>query len=257
MADERAYSKGNIRLYWVPAGGINDVNAPTVLELTSGVKLSEAISWQDYDLGNDASEDIDNSTIMDIGISNMRGAAQFGGTLTFYRPEDPSDPNDPSAVAFQTFKQGREYGYLVALYLQDTPGEYNDPVAGDDVSLYYMIADVWADDTEGDDPTKFTITFQPQGQLAVFTKVAGAALTTTPATLTGTVGDIAKITTTVGSGVNTSANVSNGAVYTVTDPSVVSVSKHGVVSYLDTGTATINVTYPGATGSGAVSVTVS
>lgn len=252
MADEKVFAQGRVNVTWVPAGGIANINAPTAAELNAGVALSEAIAWENYELAASESDDVDDRSLLDLGNATTRGAAQFGGTLSFFRSLDPNDTTSPYVQAFEAFKVPRVYGYLVLRVLQNTPGEHSPFVAGDDVSIFYFVADTFADDTEGDDSVKFTVTFQPQGQLAVYTKVAGGtALTLTPATLALAVDAVGKITATVASD-----NVSAGTRWVSSDTTVAAVSQHGIVKAIGAGTATITGTYPAGGPADTVAVTV-
>ena len=251
MADEKVFAQGRVNVTWVPAGGIADINAPTATELNAGIPLSEAIAWENYELAASESDDVDDRSLLDLGNATTRGAAQFGGTLSFFRSLDPNDLTSPYVKAFEAFRVPRVYGYLVLRVLQNTPGEHSPFVAGDDVSIFYFVADTFADDTEGDDSVKFTVTFQPQGQLAVYTKVAGGSLTVTPDTLALDVGDVAKVVATV-----SGDNVSAGTRWVSSDTEVASVSTHGVVTAVGAGTATITATFPAGGAPDTVAVTV-
>lgn len=252
MVDQKAFAAGRLNVVWIPQGGIANINAPTAGEIAAGVALSPAIAWENYELAASESDAVDDRGILDKGNATSRGAAQFGGTLSFFRPNDPTNMTDPYSTAFAAFRTPRAYGYLVTRVLQNVEGEHSPFVAGDDISVFYMVADTFVDDTEGDDSVKFTVTFQPQGQLRVYGKVAGGTLTVTPTTLASAVGDVDKVKALTGGD-----DVSAGAVWTSSAPAVASVNTHGVVRSLSAGTATITATYPGTTGTATTAVTVS
>lgn len=252
MVDQKAFAAGRVSVWWIPAGGIANLNAPTAAEINAGVALSDSIAWENYELAASESDSVDDRSLMDKGNATSRGAAQFGGTLSFFRPSDPTDMTHPYSQAFAAFRTPRAYGYLVTRVLQNTEGVQDPAVAGQDISVFYFVADTFIDDTEGDDSVKFTVNFQPQGQLRVYTKVAGGTIAVTPTTLTQAVGDVDKVTATVGG-----RDVSAGATWTTSDPEVAAVNTHGVVRAVGTGTATITATYPGTTGTATTSVTVS
>jgi hypothetical protein len=251
MTDEKAYASGRVSVWWVPTGGIANINAPTAAEINAGVPLSDATAWENYELAASESDSVDDRSLMDAGNATSRGAAQFGGTLSFFRPSDPTDMTHAYSKAFAAFRTPRAYGYLVTRVLQNTEGVQDAATAAQDVSLFFMCADTFIDDTEGDDSVKFTVNFQPQGQLAVYTKVAGGTIPVLPTTLASAVGDVDKIVARV----NT-RDISAGATWTTSDPTKATVNTHGVVTSVAAGSATITATYPGATGTATTTVTV-
>jgi hypothetical protein len=251
MVDQKVFAQGRVNVWWVPSGGIANINAPTAAEINAGVALSEAIAWENYELAASESDDVDDRSILDLGNATTRGAAQFGGTLSFFRSLNPNDTTSPYVKAFDAFKVPRAYGYLVVRVLGNVAGQHTPVTAGQDVSVFYFVADTFVDDTEGDDSVKFTVNFQPQGQLAVYTKVAGGTLAQTPPTVSVQVGKAAKLTTRA----NT-MDVSAGAKWVSSDTTKVSVSPAGVVKGIAVGTATVTSTFPGTTGAATTTVTV-
>lgn len=253
MVDVKAFSNGNVSVWWIPNGGIANVSAPTPAEINAGVPLSVAISWENFELGTSDSDDIDDRGLMDVGNNTTRGAAQFAATLAFFRPMDPTDTTSDYVKAWEAFRIPRASGYLAIRVLQNVTGTQSPAVAGDDISIYKFIADAVTDDTEGDDSVKFEVNFMPQGDLAVYTKVASASpvalLPLTLALATAGPTKVGKIVARVGGD-----NISAGAVWRSSAPAIASVSPHGVVTARATGTANITATYPGTTGPGTPSV---
>lgn len=250
MVDQKVFAAGRVSVWWVPDGGIADINAPTDAEINAGIPLSHAIAWENYELAASESDDVDDRSLMDLGNATSRGSAQFGGTLSFFRDRNPNDTTSPYVQAFEAFRTPRAYGYLVVRVLQNVQGEQTPAAPGQDVSIYRFVADTFIDDTEGDDSVKFTVNFQPQGMLAVYTKVAGGTLVVDPTTVEVAVGEAAKVTATVDG-----MNVSSGARWIADDTSVAYASPFGVVKGNAAGTTDVTVDFPGA-GSATVSVTV-
>lgn len=244
MVDEKAFSNGNVSVWWLPNGGIAKIAEPTPAEINAGIPLSVSIAWENYELGTSDSDDIDDRGLMDVGNNTTRGAAQFAATLAFFRPMDPTDTTSDYVKAWEAFRIPRASGYLVVRTLQNVTGTQSPAVAGDDISVYKFIADAVTDDTEGDDSVKFQVNFMPQGDLAVYTKVKTAsAVTLLPLTMPLAVAAHGKVVARLGGD-----NISSGAVWRSDAPNVASVSPHGVVTAQSTGTANITATYPSATG---------
>jgi len=161
-------SNGNLAVYWVPKSEVSNeatfLSSPDEDIILAGVELTDAIAWDGYELGATDSNKIDDKGIADKSNAQVRGFAQFGGSLTFFRGVT-SETTGAYAEAFDTFKaatDARPEGYLV-----QRVGQGNGPVAADDVvSIFKFIADAAMDNTEGEDSVKFMVKFQPQGQLA-------------------------------------------------------------------------------------------
>src|SRR5690625_745840 len=254
MADTKVFSDGYVSVWWVPSNGIADIRTPTAAEINAGIPLSNAISWQDYELGNTESDTEDDRSLMDRGNATTRGAAQFSATLSFFRPfnEDISDPTNEYAVAFEAFREPRVYGYLVVRILQNEKHKQDPAAPGQWVSIYKFLADSFQDDTEGDDSVKYTINFLPQGDLAVYTMVETTEVVDVDkATVTAAEGESDVVVATVAG-----KNITQGARWRSDDPEVATVSPNGVVSGISTGESEITVSWPAAGGDATVTVTV-
>lgn len=254
MADTKVFSDGYVSVWWVPSNGFEDIRKPSAAEINAGVPLSNAISWQDYSLGNTESDSEDDRSLMDRGNATTRGAAQFAATLSFFRPfnEDVDDPTNDYAKAFAAFREPRVFGYLVVRLLQNTKHTQDPVEAGQWVSIYRFMADSFQDDTEGDDSVKYTINFLPQGDLAVYTMVAGAGpVAVDKSTVTVGVDESAAVVATVGT-----KNVTQGARWRTSDPNVATVSPNGVITGRAEGEAEVTVEWPAADADATVAVTV-
>ena len=86
MTDIKVPSSGNIRVWWALENAFSNWQAPTQTELRACLDISDSISWNDFDFGLQASNTIDDPAITAIGKVSDRGAAQFGGGLSFYYP---------------------------------------------------------------------------------------------------------------------------------------------------------------------------
>jgi hypothetical protein len=258
MADLKVTSNGNVEIWALPANGIADINAPTAAEINAGIVLSNAVAWEGSDFpANDASNDVDDRSILDRGNATSRGFAQFGATLALFRPL-PTDTTSEYALAWAFLKAPRVPVILVTRVLQGTEGTHTDAAAGQWVSVFQFVTDTVNDDTEGEDSYKYIVNFLPQGLLAVNTQVKNAtAPSVTPSSLT----------VTAAAGVNHSKTLratlggkraTNVVTWASSDTTKAIVSANGVVTGVAAGSANITATHPAATGaSTAVAVTVS
>lgn len=257
MADEKAFANGNVTVWIVPAAGIADHNAPTAAEINAGINVSPAIAWDGTTLPSATeSDDTDDRAITDIGNAVTRGTEQFEATLNMFRPRDVSDTVSDYGKAWNLLKNDRVTFYLVTRVLQ-APSEPSNAgsvaAAGQYVSVFRMMSDAITDDTEGDDSVKYTVTFQPQGDIAVYTIVKTTSpVTVTPTTMALAIGDAEQAEAFLGTN-----NVTQGARWTSSNRAIADVSQGGVVQGLSGGTATITVSHPASNGTnGTIAVTV-
>lgn len=169
----KSTSNGKIDVWWIPTSAISGtedefVAGPDVSDIAAGgIKLTEAIAWDGYDLGATDSNAIDDRGIVDTGQVQTRGFAQFNGSLTFFRGIT-SETSGAYYDAFEAFKAAtdgtRPVGFLVTRINVPTATSL---AAGQKVNAFKFIADAFMDDTEGEDSVKFMVNFAPQGKLGV------------------------------------------------------------------------------------------
>lgn len=257
MADEKAFANGNVTVWVVPANGIADHYAPTAAEINAGINISPAIAWDGTTLPSATeSDDTDDRSLTDVGNAVTRGTEQFEATLNLFRPRDVADTVSDYGKAWQLLKADRVTFYLVTRVLQSP----NDPAnadsvakAGEYVSTFRMMSDAITDDTEGDDAVKYTITFQPQGDIGVYTIVkTSSPVTVTPTTMALAVGEADQAEAALGD-----KSITQGGRWSSSNRAIADVSQGGVVVGRSAGTATITVSHPASNGtSGTIAVTV-
>lgn len=238
MTDVKVPASGNIRVWWALPNAFANFMAPTADEINlSCLDVSDSISWNDFDFGLSASNTIDDPAITAIGKVSDRGAEQFGGGVSFYYPGAFGDVSNAYSNTYDAMDQPRTPGYLVVRVDGDNA---NTPLAanGDLVSVYKVMTDGYAETITGEEAFRYTITFLPQGDLAVRTVVGGGTPVITTAAPTLAAGESIALEATVGGRVYT-----NGLKWTSSNPAAASVSSAGVVTAITTGTATITATY--------------
>jgi hypothetical protein len=211
--------------------------------------ISDSISWNDFDFGLQASNTIDDPAITAIGKVSDRGAAQFGGGLSFYYPGAFGDASNDYSLTYDALDQPRTRGFLVIRI----DGAESSPLAntGDLVHVFRVMTDGYAESITGEEAFRYTITFLSQGDLAVRT-VLGGGTVVTPATLAVAVGAKSRLSATVGGRVYT-----NGVKWTTSDSTKATVSSAGVVTGVAAGSATITATFEATGGTDTTAVTVS
>jgi len=250
MTDIKVPSSGNIRVWWALPNAFANYENPTAAEINACLDVSDSVSWNDFDFGLQASNTIDDPAITAIGKVADRGAAQFGGSVSFYYPGAFGDASNKYSVTYDAMDAPRTNGYLVVRI--DGEEASASAANGDLVHVFKVLTDGYAEVITGEEAFRYTITFLPQGDLAVRTVVGGGTVLTTPATLAASVGDVEATSTTVGGRVYT-----NGVSYSSSDPSKATVSSAGVITAVAVGSATITATYEASAGTDTCVVTVS
>jgi uncharacterized protein YjdB len=253
MTDARLNSNGNVSLWWVPTNGFVNWKSPKASEINAGVFLGDAISWNDYGFGTQASDTTNDPPVSAKGKVQVRGAGKYGGNLSFYYPGAFGDDTNEFSTVFDLFRVPGLTGYLVIRIdgeVDDTdagtaafPGlEAN---AGDLVHVYKVTTDAQSDVITGDGVRfRYTYTFLSQGQLAVYTVVGGVSAPTvaiTPLTFTAAVGDAVVLNAKVGG-----RNYTRGVKWISSDPTKATVSKNGVVTAIAAGSVSISCVYQNA-----------
>lgn len=252
MVDQKITSNGNVTVWWVPAAGIADYRSPTAAEINAGVDLTAAIAWDSYEIAASESNDVEDRSLIDKGNAITRGFQQFAAAFNLFRDADQTDTTSPYNIAFETFRTPRQYGYLITRVLQKETGTSPPAAPGEWISVFRFVSDAVGDDTEGEDSYKMTLTFMPQGEVAVYTKVAvPAAVTVAPTTLALAPGDRGLIEATL-----SGDSITQGATWRSSDTTVATVSPNGVVTAIAAGTANITADHDAATGPGTCAVTV-
>ena len=243
-------ASGNIRVWWALPNAFAEWANPTAAEINACLDISDSISWNDFGFGLQASNTIDDPAITAIGKVSDRGAAQFGGALSFYYPGAFGDASNEYSLTYDALDQPRTNGYLVVRF----DGEQAGTVAanGELVHVFKVITDGYAESITGEEAFRYTVTFLSQGDLAVRTVVGGGTVVATPATIASAVGDVEVAKATVGG-----RNYTNGVKWTSSNPAVASVSSAGVITSVATGSATITATYEKDGTSDTIAVTVS
>lgn len=261
--DQKMQSRGNIRLRVYPPNGFANYRWPTVAELNAGLRLEDAVPWEDFDFGMQASETSDTPPISAKSSVQNRSTANYGGTIPFWYPGYYDDAQNQLSLIYDTIVPDADGYDRPVLYISmSIDGEIGEPgqpaddfsfADGDFVSIFRVQADAWTDMTEGDDPFYYTINFLRNGQVAHYTVASTAAptLLVTPTTLGSAPGDHDLLSAAVNG-----RPFNAGVTWSTSDPAVATVSQYGVVTSVAAGTATITQSLRGAAATDTVAVTV-
>lgn len=254
MVDSKYPVSGSIRAWWTPVNGFANWEAPTEAELDASLDISDAISWNDKDFGVQASNTISDPAITAKGNVQNRGAAQYGGSFSFYYPGTFGDNSNLYSVVFDALRLPGTAGYItvrvdglelaVEAGTPQHPG--TDPETGDLVNVFRVETAGYAEAITGEEAFRYTVSFLPKGQVKTVAVVRASAAPAVPV-ISGasTVAIGAKIVldaTLVG------RKYTRGLRWISSDPAVATVSRNAVVTGVSAGTASITAVDPAAGG---------
>lgn len=242
-----------------PSGGalgITDIDVPTADELNnvggaSGfIDATPAVSYNDTDLGFQASEQgnepswADSSTYQELTTTNA------GGNVSFYYPGQYDDPSNPLSNVYDiTDVPGAK---VDAAWRLDGEINHSVPFAnGDFVSAMRLEVDGELNPFTPGESHRRTVPFALVGDFAHYTVVGPHTLTAIPATVTGADGEKGRIRVSV-----QSRDYTNALRFTSSNAAVIEVFRGGYYTLTGTGTATVTIDDVDAGTSTTVSVTV-
>lgn len=252
MVDQSYNSDGNVRLRIYPANAFANPRWPTVAELNGGLRLEDAVPWDGFDFGVQASDTSSAPPLSAKSTVETRSTSNYGGAIPIWYPGYYDDDQNQLSLVYD-FLNPDGYERPICYIVESIDGEIGeagqpsdtfDFANGDLVSVFRVQGDAWDDMTEGDDPFYYTVNFLRNGLMAHYTVASTSTpvLAMTPATLTGAAGAKARVAVTVNG-----RKYTGGVSFSTTDSDAAIVSDFGVVSYVGAGSATITATLPGTT----------
>lgn len=262
MTDVRLPSSGNIQVRWHAANAFANPARPTPTEINAGLKLANAASWNDFGFGLQASNTTNDPALSAKSNVSDRGAAQYGGAISFYYPRDFDDNTNEYKLVYDALKTPRTLGWItmsvdgelsdsnVATY---TGGMTQTAATGDLVDVFKVMTVGWAESITGEEAFRYTVTFLPQGEVYVNTVIGTTStVVVTPATATAAAGAVVALTGTVDG-----RDYTRGLRWTSSNTAKATVSQNGVVKAIAAGTATITGTFEHTGASDTTAITVS
>lgn len=245
-------SNGHITVLWAAPGSFSNWKSPSATELNAALNLSSAISWNDWGFGVSASNTQNDPSLADVGNRTDRGAAQYGGAISFYFPGAFDDNTNDYSLAYDAVAVPRTRGYIVIRVDGNKPTTQAF-AAGDLVHVFEVLTDGQSNMITGEEAFRYTVTMLQQGSLAVYTVVnAGTVTVVTPATLAVAVGASERLSATVNA-----REYTNGVTWSSSDTTKATVTNAGVVTGIAAGSATITATFAATGATDTTSVTVS
>lgn len=259
MANTKLNADGyGITVWWALPNAFANVKAPTVAELNATRNVTTSMAWDQFSFGNQASAQNSDPSFADVGNTQTRGFAAFGGSISFFYPYDYTNTSNDLVTTFAAIATPLTLGYvLVRVDGQKTTASVVDntkgAVDGDFVEIYKVLSDGYADSIVGQNSFKYSIKFQPQGELYTNAFVSASPMVVTTPVAIGTVNYVSagKGKTPLSSFVTgRQLSLSTGFwsgypgrfIWSSSAPLVASVDANGVVTAQSAGTANITAT---------------
>jgi len=243
----------NITVAIGPANAVADVNAPTAVELNAMQPIGYALSWQDWDFGIQASETTNEPSFADPSNFTDFGAANYGGSMSMFYPQNYDDPTNPLSLAYDlTDKPGTLL--LIAIRVDGDKRNSTPFADGDYVHVFLAMTDSESNSLQGADALRRTVGLLQQSVFAVYTIVGAGAAAPAP--------QLATVTVAVGQATRNPIKVlgrefTNAVEFRSSAPEIATAGRGGIVKGISAGTATITVTNPNTKVTGTFEVTVS
>lgn len=265
MVDIKFPISGNIRVWFVPSNGFANYKAPTAAEINAGLDISDAVSWNDKDFGAQASNTVNDPAITATGNVQTRGAAQYGGSFSFYYPRVFGDNTNKYSLVFDALRLPGTAGFIVVRVdgrqLTTTAGTTANPgtlaATGDLVNVFAVETAGYAEAITGEEAFRYTVSFLPKGRLYLNAVVRASATAVAPAVTGPTTLTIASKYAQLEATL-VSRKYTRGVIWTTTTPTLASISPNGIVTALAAGSASFLATDPATnTPSTAKAITIS
>ncbi|MGN6324493.1 phage tail tube protein [Pseudolysinimonas sp.] len=251
MTEKRVLTNKNYAWFYAPAGSVEDIRAITETEAAAFINITDAMKLDGTNFNTKASKSEDDRSFADAAGAKTAGNGDFGGTLNGFKA-----PAGDTTSSYHAAEAGiKPDGSDIILLARPVESAAPDLAAGDEYDAWHILSDA-ASDVRGNSSYAWAVDALPQSDMAVRGIIAPAVAAKVTATIaagaaSGAVGSIGKI-----KAVYQGKIITIGAKYTSSDPTRVTVSEHGIFERIATGEADIIVSFPGATPSDPLAITV-
>jgi hypothetical protein len=219
MADTRVLSNRRIGWFAGPDSEITSWTEPPIADLQALDNISEAIKIDGTDFNIDASEQGDDRSFTDEAGAQSRTYASFGGNLEAFTPK----PEDTTSILRQTKDTIAVPRTELAVAMRVDGKFAHLPIAaGDEISLFHVMSDARAHH-RGESSYSYGVNLVPRSDNLVNYIVPSAVPTSPAINVVGpialAVGAVSRIKVAY-----EGRNITIGAVYTSSDPTVAEVT---------------------------------
>lgn len=251
MVNKRVLTNKNFAWFFAPATGVANIQAITATEAATFINVSDAIKLDGTTLNTKASASNADRSFADASGAVTAGVGDFGGAISGFKAQD-SD----TASSFRQAETGiKPAGLDIILLARPVAPSSQALAAGDEYNAWHVLTDA-PSDVRGASSYAWLTELLPQSDLGVRGIIAPAAavapvVTVAGGALSGAVGTITKL-----KAVYQGVIVTVGATWTSADPTKVTVSPHGIVERIASGSVAVTCSVPGSLPSTATTIVV-
>jgi hypothetical protein len=249
--NKRVLTNKNFAWFFAPASAVADITAITAAEAAQFKNVTDATKLDGTNFNTKASLTADDRSFADAAGAKARGNGDFGGAFSGFKAA-----SDDTASSYYTAERGIKPSESDIILLARPVESASTPlVAGNEYNAWHVLSDA-PSDVRGSSSYAWMVDLLPQSDIAVRGIIRPATATAVQVTLgagaaSGAVGTVARLKATYQGKI-----VTVGAKWTSSDPSKATVTEHGIVQRVAVGTANITASFPGATPSAPVAITV-
>lgn len=251
MTNTRVLTNKHFGWFYAPASAVADITAITATEAAEFLNVSDAIKLDGTNFNTKASKSEDDRSFADAAGAKTAGDGDFGGAISGFKA-----PDGDTVSSYHQAETGiKPAGSDIILLARPVESSSAALSAGDEYNAWRVLTDAPAD-VRGGSSYAWLSELLPQSDMAPRSIIAPAApvavaVTVVGGVASGAVGSVAKL-----KAVYQGKVITVGAKWTSSDPTVATVSQHGIVERLKAGSADITASFPGATPSTAEAITV-
>lgn len=251
MPNKRVLTNKNYGWFFAPATAVADITAITATEAATFINITDAVQLSGTKFNTKASQSNDDRSFADAAGAKTAGNGDFGGAIAGFKAQD----NDTTSTYHAAEAGIKPAGSDIILLARPVEPAAAPLAAGDEYNAWHVLSDA-PSDVRGTSSYAWDADLLPQSQMAVRGIIAPVAKVAVMVTIaagdaSGKVGDVARLKATYQGKI-----VTVGAKWTTSDPTVATVSGHGIVERLTIGSADITASFHGALPSVATAFTV-
>jgi hypothetical protein len=251
MSNKRVLTNKNYGWFFAPAAAVADITAITAAEAAQFKNVTDAAKLDGTNFNTKPSLSADDRSFADAAGAKARGNGDFGGTFSGFK----ASADDTASSYFEAEAGIKPAGSEFILLARPVESASAPLVAGDEYSAFRVLTDA-PSDVRGDSSYSWTADLLPQSDMAIRSIIAPAVAASVVVTVASGVASGAAGSVTRLKAVYQGTIVTVGCKWTTSDPSVVTVTEHGIVQRVSVGAADVVATFPGATPSVATAITV-